>query len=49
MSAQAEPITATEMRYVRTLRGLSPVHVNLVTREMGKGVKVIIKHSNVLN
>ena len=35
------------MRYVRTLRGPSPAPVNLVTKEMGKIVKVNIsvKHA----
>ena len=39
-SVQAKSITVTEMRYVRTLKGLSLAPVNLVTREMGKSVKV---------
>ena len=39
-SAQAKSRTVTEMRYVRTLKGLSTAPVNLVTREMGKSVKV---------
>ena len=30
------------MRYVRTLKGLSPVPVNLVTKEMARSVKVSI-------
>ena len=30
------------MRYVRTLKGLSPAPVNLVTREMARSVKVNI-------
>ena len=40
MSAQARPITVTEMRYVRTMRG--PLHAPAiaVTREMGRTVKV---------
>ena len=40
MNAQARPITVTEMRCVRTLRG--PLHVLAitVTREMGRTVKV---------
>ena len=40
MSAQARPITVTEMPYVRTLR--APLHAPAiaVTREMGRTVKV---------
>ena len=34
-------MTATELRYVRTLRGPLAVPVNLVTKEMGKSVKVV--------
>ena len=30
------------MRYVRTLKGLSPAPVNLVTREMARSVNVNI-------
>ena len=41
-SVQAKSITVTEMRYVRTRKGLSPAPVNLVTREMGKSVNVNI-------
>ena len=39
------------MRYVRTLKGLSPAHVKLVTKEMARSVEVISKspRSNVLN
>ena len=31
------------MRYVRTLKGLSPAHVKLVTKEMARSVEVILK------
>ena len=41
-SVPAKSITVTEMRYVRTLKGLSPAPVNLVTREMARSVKVNI-------
>ena len=39
------------MRYVRTLKGLSPAYVKLVTKEMARSVEVILKspRSNVLN
>ena len=38
------------MRYVRTLRGLSLAHVNLVTKEMARSAEVILKkRSSVLN
>ena len=36
------------MHYVRTLKGLSPAHVKLVTKEMARSVEVILK-SAVLN
>ena len=37
----SKPMTATELRYVRTVRGPLAVPVNLVTKEMGKSVKVV--------
>ena len=39
------------MRYVRTLKGLSPAHVKLVTKEMARSVEVILKSArpHVLN
>ena len=36
------------MRYVRTLKGLSPAPVNLVTREMGKSVNVNISEAHAI-
>ena len=33
------------MRYVRTLKGLSPAPVNLVTREMARSAKVNVEHA----
>ena len=49
-SVQAKSITVTQMRYVRTLKGLSPAHVKLVTKEMARSVEVNFrKRSNVLN
>ena len=39
-SVQAKSITVAEMRYVRTLKGLSPAPANLVTKEMARSVTV---------
>ena len=36
-------MTVTEMRYVRTLKALSPALVKLVTKEMARSVEVILK------
>ena len=36
------------MRYVRTLKGLSPAPVNLVTKQMGKSVKVNISVAHTI-
>ena len=36
-------MTVTEMHYVRTLKGLSPAHVKLVTKEMARSVEVNLK------
>ena len=40
-SAQAKSRTVTEMRYVRTLKGLSPAHVNLVPTEIVRSAEVM--------
>ena len=42
-SVQAKSITVTEMRYVRTLKGLSPALVNQVTKETTRSVEEILK------